>query len=304
MKRHCLWVLLALLVVVSGCSDDDTVAPQQQVDPTIPPAYVDQWGSQGSGDGQFESPQDIAVDKDGNVYVTDSMNNRVQKFDGTGTLLKKWTTDFPRGIVVDNDGNVYVTDGSHQVLKYDANGQLLDTFVGPGAGFSNPKALALDGDGNIYVADLNGVQKLSSDGTFLLTFDNGEFNIPFGVHVRANGDVYVSDYGSFSADDGHSYVHQFHADGSFVQKFGGWGTDPGKLIQPHGLCGDGKGYLYITDGANERIQKFGMAGKFITRWGVAGTGDGEFDYPTGICRDANGNLYVVDKYAHRVQKFK
>ncbi len=48
------------------------------------------WGSRGSADGQFNNPRGIAVDSDGNVYVADSGNNRIQKFSRFGTFLKKW----------------------------------------------------------------------------------------------------------------------------------------------------------------------------------------------------------------------
>ena len=77
--------------------------------------FVSKWGSFGSGDGQFSSPQGIAVDSSGNVYVTDTQNNRIQKFDSSDTFLTKWGSfgtgniqfDSPQGIAIDSSGNVY-----------------------------------------------------------------------------------------------------------------------------------------------------------------------------------------------------
>ena len=55
-----------------------------------PPYYHTQWGSEGSGDGQFSLPADVAVDSSGNVYVADANNHRIQKFDSNDVFLTKW----------------------------------------------------------------------------------------------------------------------------------------------------------------------------------------------------------------------
>jgi DNA-binding beta-propeller fold protein YncE len=87
---------------------------------------VKKWGSQGIGDGQFNRPAGIAYDStDGIVYVLDTMNNRVQKFDTEGNFLSKWGLpgkgngqfSDPTGIVLDSVSNlIYITDNdNHRV---------------------------------------------------------------------------------------------------------------------------------------------------------------------------------------------
>ncbi|MBI5777278.1 MAG: SMP-30/gluconolactonase/LRE family protein, partial [Nitrospirae bacterium] len=85
------------------------------------------WGKEGGGPGQFKAPWGVACDKLGNVYVVDSGNHRIQKFDGNGTFLCQWgnrgvtegQVNFPSGIAVDAEGHVYVVDsGNNRVLKY------------------------------------------------------------------------------------------------------------------------------------------------------------------------------------------
>ncbi len=90
------------------------------------------WGGPGSGDGQFNDPEGIAVDSThGFVYLTDSGNNRVQKFDVNGVYKAKWGSygsrdgqfNAPAGIAVDSSGNVYVTDReNNRIQKFDSNG--------------------------------------------------------------------------------------------------------------------------------------------------------------------------------------
>ena len=84
-----------------------------------------QWGSKGSGPGQFLRPQGITLDPQGNVYVADTYNHRIQKFSPSGKFLHQWGTSgigsgqflFPRGIVVDAHGTMYVADVDNRVQK-------------------------------------------------------------------------------------------------------------------------------------------------------------------------------------------
>ena len=82
--------------------------------------FVTNWGSQGSGDGQFDKPVSIAVDLSGNVYVADTGNSRIQKFNSNGTFITKWgPIPVGIGIAVDSSGNVYVADTyNHRIRKF------------------------------------------------------------------------------------------------------------------------------------------------------------------------------------------
>ena len=82
--------------------------------------FVTNWGSQGSGDGQFDKPVSIAVDLSGNVYVADTGNSRIQKFNSNGTFITKWgPIPVGIGIAVDSSGNVYVAEyNNNRILKF------------------------------------------------------------------------------------------------------------------------------------------------------------------------------------------
>src|SRR5208337_1559642 len=116
-------ILIAILMTIT-CS-------KKKISPTSPAAtatpnataimtamFVTEWGSVGTGNGQFDFPQGVAVDSSGNVYVVDRGNSRIQKFSNTGTYITQWGSlgisngqfDYPQGVAVDSSGNVYVAD--------------------------------------------------------------------------------------------------------------------------------------------------------------------------------------------------
>ncbi|MDO6391769.1 putative Ig domain-containing protein, partial [Pontibacter sp. BT731] len=90
-------------------------------------AFLFQFGSEGSGEGQLSHPNGLTVDGQGNVYVADRFNHRVQKFDGQGAFLFQFGSEgsgegqlsHPYGIAVDGQGNVYVADQfNHRVVVF------------------------------------------------------------------------------------------------------------------------------------------------------------------------------------------
>jgi hypothetical protein len=249
--------------------------------PATTPQFVLKWGSFGSGDGQFSFPFGIAVDGGGNVYVVDSQNYRIQKFDGTGGFLTKWGSgglgggqfNVPLGIAVDGSGNVYVAERDNdRIQKFDGTGGFLTKWGSQGEGdgqFDGPFGVAVDGSGNVYVADTNNhrIQKFDGTGGFLTKWGSqgegdGQFGHPYGVAVDGSGNVYVVE------------------------------------------AVDGSGNVYVVDSGNERIQKFDDTGMFLTKWGVFGMSDGQFHTPRGMAVDGSGNVYVADTNNHRIQKFK
>lgn len=122
-------------------------------------------GASGGDFGSFSFPSFVAVDDAGNVYVTDTLNARVQKFDPDGKFLtsfgqlgSNWGEfDKPKGVAVDSFGNVYVADsGWSNVQIFNPKGQVLLFFGGRGpvpGMMKNPLALAIDKNNRIYVGD-------------------------------------------------------------------------------------------------------------------------------------------------------
>lgn len=122
-------------------------------------------GKRGSGKGQFLFPTYVTVDPQGNVYVTDTLNSRIQEFDADGKYVKDFGQrgngwgmfDKPKGAALDAFGNVYVVDsGWSNVQIFNQKGQVLLFFGGRGpipGMLQNPSAIAIDAQNRIYVGD-------------------------------------------------------------------------------------------------------------------------------------------------------
>ena len=190
-------------IVASGISWSMTTTitlpygPPEPVPTTTPPisvlTFLIKWGTNGSSDEQFDGPWDIAVAPDGNVYVADALNHRIQKFTSDGVFVSKWGTS-----------------GT-------GNGQ-----------FNQPWGIGVAPDGSVYVADTgnNRIQKFTSNGVFVSKWgasgtDDGEFNTPYGVGMASDGSVYVADNYNYR-------IQKFTSDGVFVSKWGTQGAGEGQ----------------------------------------------------------------------------
>jgi sugar lactone lactonase YvrE len=162
-------------------------------------------GSAGSGAGEFSLPIGLAVDAAGSIFVGESGNARIQKFDCDGNLLHTWASGIGHGVAIDGAGRVYTLTYTESVVRQytwsGAASTYLQTAGWPVAG--NPGGFCVDGAGTLYVAETwaHRVRRFTPDGTELTQWGSGgsglaQFSIPCGVTVSHDGWVYVSDTGN------------------------------------------------------------------------------------------------------------
>lgn len=328
-------------IAINGATGNVYVADWDRIEEfSSSGAYITQWGSYGSGSNaghySFGSPEGLAVDGSGNVYVADALNGRIMEYTSSGSFLKQFGTTssigvytlyMPYGVAVDSYGNVYVVDMSGNFVKEFSSGGYYVTqwgHYGPQNGnFTEPIGIAIDQYGNVYVsspgytstypyASQDRVQVFTSSGAYIATWGrtgvgNDHFISPNSITL-ANGNVYV-------ANEGAETVDEFSSTGTHLAQFGNgsYGSASNELSNPFGAAVDSEGNVYISDTDNNRIVVYSATGGTST-WGSYGISwsyydssynhnPGKFNEPMGIAIGKNGNIYVADYQNSRIQEF-
>jgi sugar lactone lactonase YvrE len=283
-----------------------------------------------SGDGgaatqaQLSFPEGLAIDKNNNLFIVDTNNNRIRRVDATtGNITTVAGSEdpfngnfggdngpatdarlnFPSGVAVDGNGDLFITDTNNgAVRRVDGSTQIITTIAGGGAnagcsggagntaGFGDLIGIAVDGTGNVFVADafLAIVCKIDATTQNVSTYAGTLFNV--GTPGAANGD-------------------------------GGPATSA-QMDQPNGVAVDALGNLFITDSGNPKIRKVDTSANHIisTVAGIGficgtggisltepGCGDGglatsaTFDFPRGVFVDSSNKIIVTDTFNMRVR---
>ncbi|MGB7954358.1 MAG: hypothetical protein WCF23_10275 [Candidatus Nitrosopolaris sp.] len=130
-------------------------------------SLIRQWGSFGSGNGQFHLPWSVSLDSSNHVYVDDRNNQRIQKFDTNGNFITKWnigpTNQYPIDISLDSSNNVYVAvvdNGINMVHKFTSDGAFIKKWLVAGNCCNDGQnAIAVDSSNNVYVSSNNHIFK-------------------------------------------------------------------------------------------------------------------------------------------------
>ncbi|MBM3943059.1 MAG: 6-bladed beta-propeller [SAR202 cluster bacterium] len=258
--------------------------------------YLGKFGSNGTADGQFVWPNAIAVDRQGNVFVTDEYLHRISTFDPEGNFLFQWGAlgdedgqwERPAGIVFDRDNNLLVADSfNHRIQKFTPEGRFLGKWGGLGTG-------------------------------------EGQFNTPWGITLDRQGNVYVADWRN-------DRIQEFDPNGQFLMRLGASGSGDGQFNRPTGVAVDREGLIYVVDSGNDRVQVFDGQGRYITQFlGDAGmskwgrdrlasnpesmldlrakarsmAAEQRFYQPVGIETDDQGHILVAESGRHRLQIYQ
>ena len=226
-----------------------------------------QFGSEGKGKGQFSSPWGVALDSDGCIYVSDTGNQRIQKFTFDGQYIKSINGknrigqnlfDSPLGLKVNNN-KLYVSD------------------------WDNNRILVFDRELN-YITRIGG-SKGSGPGQF-----NGPHDIAWDCSM-----LYV-------ADRGNGRIQVFDEDGRYVREFGQKGSGHGELSRPC-FIDVARDLVYVSEAGNSRVSVFDTSGRFVCTVGREGRGPGELRRPCGISVSEDHFVCVCDLDNNRVQIF-
>lgn len=262
-------------------------------------------GGRGHEFGQFEGPRGIAIDQQGNFYVADSGNGRVQKFSSNGEFLglvgEGGEFREPNGVAVDSAGSLYVSDaGKQRLIKFRSDGTFEEEWNGPTPGFFGPRGATIGLHDEVYVVDQgrSRIVKLSSDGQSLQWGSrgsgDGEFLEPTAVAVF-DETVYVAD-----AQNGRIQV--FNTSGKFLNKWNVPEWQKSIWQYPDLIVDQKTKRLYASSTVTNDVIVFDLSGQRLMR--LTPTPREVFDGPTGIALANDRTLYVVDSNSNRISRIR
>ncbi len=224
--------------------------------------YLGQFGSAGTGNGEFDEPEGIAIDSNGDIWVADTYNARLQEFDAEGEFIQ----------VVGEYG--------------EEEGQILEAAD-----------VAICSGDTIWVADWgnNRITQFNQEGEFLSQIGgygsgSGKFKAPDAIHIDSAGNIWVG-------DEGNQRVQAFNSVGDYLGQFGEAGSGEGEFSfeYPMGLATDSEGHLWVSDAESDRVQKWDVSTlepPTTYEYDLAGN-------LTGINRVASGETEAIDEaYAY------
>jgi sugar lactone lactonase YvrE len=247
----------------------------------------------------LNSPNGVAVDSSGNIYIADTGNNVIREVSASSGVIERVagkgtsgysgdegyatsaTLNSPNGVALDSSGDIYIADTNNDVIrKVTASNDIITTVAGSGsAGYSGDKGAAT----------------------------SAKLTIPDSVAVDSSGNIYI-------ADTGNNVIREVSASSGDITTIAGDGTsgysgDNGaatsaKLSIPNGVAVDSSGNTYVADTGNNVIREIVASSSEIKT--VAGTGasgysgdngkstSAKLNSPYGVALDSSGDIYIAD----------
>ena len=293
-----------------------------------------------------DSQNNVVRKIDTNGFLTVVAGNGIPTFSGDGGAATNASLFTPQGIALDLSGNLFIADCNNlRIRKVDTNGNIFtvagtgisgysgDSGAATNAKMNRPYGIAMDGLGNLFVADTfnNRVRKIDTNGTITTYAGNGTRSssppfsgtattkavTPYAVCLDAAGNLYIGDNSSsirkVSTNGNISTIANSFGNSSSIYGYFGDGNPAtsATLSTAFGLTVDSTGNLYFADVSNNRIRKIGtngiintVAGQAIQGYsGDSGSGNlASLSVPHGVAVDAVGNLFFSDAGNNRIRK--
>ena len=237
--------------------------PWEKINPFNRNRLLLAFGEEGIGQGMINDPRAVAVDAEGNIFVSDFNTGRIQMFDPQGGFTRLWDAGeevYISAMDVDRQGILYAVGGG-EVLRYDTRGgETLAPLPNPLDLYFDDINVTADG-GLAAVADGDSLVRLTRDGEVLWHVDEAISNAAHEAELDAlsavDGDGYIYAVGAFTYS-----VFKFSPDGRFITRWGSMGDEKGQFRAPTGIFVDENGRVYVSDTLG--IQVFENDGRFVT----------------------------------------
>ncbi|MBN2355701.1 NHL repeat-containing protein [candidate division KSB1 bacterium] len=307
-----MFIRFTLLLIMAQVSLTAGVQAQERAD-SISAHFVYAFGAEGDKPGEFRQPMGIDIDANGNVYVVDTGNHRVQRFNNKGVFLSMiggfgWSREQlqrPMDVCASNGLDVFVADYEnrrierfdkdlHWISTYQSNPETEEKLT---LGF--PQSIALSRHGDLFVVDAENrrILKLNTLREAEMSFGDydwgeGALLSPAQIEISLDDRIFVADQNA-----GRVMVYDYF--GNYIQTIG-----QGVLKEPRGICMNPAGSLIcVTDPVQDQVFVFTVAGRRLCAIGGLGSKFGALDNPTDVALHKN-LLFITEGNNHRVQVFE
>jgi PKD repeat protein len=267
----------------------------------------------------LSAPSSVAVDAAGNMYITESSENRLHIFNSSGTLTNTLSgLNRPVGVAVAPDGKIYVGNtGAQNVGVYDTDLSFIKKLGSGDGEVKKPNAIAVAGSGTIYIADSdnNVIKVYSPEGIMINTMGggssevptpDGKFYFPTSVAIDESAqELVITDKQVISGSSGGNVagarVQVFDLQGNYKRSFGEMGLDPGQLSNTYGVAVDSEGRIFATNARNHMINFYDSVGIYL---GNLHSENYPIRTPLGIALGSDEKLYIASTMTSSVEVYQ
>lgn len=285
----------------------------------------------------FPRPADIALAKDGSLWLVDSWGSRIwftgnwgariQHFDAQGQFIGEFgksgnaAGEFyqPQGLAIADDNSLWVADTyNNRVQHLNPEGHFLGQFTESIVNswywriVFEPTKIAIAPNGSFWVMKSREdlifnrtfyIAHHNVDGSVIAEFPRTEIFMPGSGNLQPGNIAAAQDGSGWVVDTKLNRIQHFDAKLKLLSQFGSAGAGSGQFNAPEGIAVAADGSIWVADTDNNRIQHFKTDGSFIAQYGSLGSALGQFNAPKDVEIAENGSLWVMDSGNHRIQKF-
>ena len=227
------------------------------------------------GEGHFRNPHGIFIGPDDSIFLVDTQGHTVEKFSPSGELIMRlgvrdWAMNtekgkpfnLPTGLALSGTGEIFISDGygNRRVHKFTSDGKLIKSWgeFGKAQGqFNFPHNIGVDKYGTVYVCDRENdrIQTFNSEGEFISVWEN--LRRPADLYIDQDKEIiYLAELGRVNHNKPRISIRDFN--GNILSMWEGRESEgDGVLENPHGICADSQGDIYVGEIINfKRILKF------------------------------------------------
>jgi tripartite motif-containing protein 71 len=289
-----------------------------------PLKFIASWGTRGTSPGQFQSPEWLAIDGTGNVFVADADAKAIEKFTFDGHPLMSFNDAAvaqPFRVAVDSGGGIYaLSRAANSFYIFSPEGEPFRHFpVSPPKPNQKPDGITVDSSGDIFIlVDIGKAEAVANS--------NGKSNDKSSGKSNGNTeDEFMSGPAGESKPQPipQREIRAYSAQGHFIRSFGLGANPADKTFSPGSIGAGPDGNLYVVDVTSTRVEKFSSDGKMIAAWGGQPPSEGVPGNPisagVGVAVNAkyvftaeplnrgvrvwnlNGDARIVDNFGGRLQ---